>query len=210
MKITWLGQSSFLIEDKRGVKLITDPFDPTIGYDVYSGSADVVLISHHHFDHDYTKMIKGNPDILDKVGNFQLKDIPISGFASYHDEVKGAKRGLNTIYVFEMDGLRLCHLGDIGYVPSPDEIEKLGKIDVLFIPVGGNFTINGKQAAEIAKLINSHIVIPMHYKTPKLTLPLASVEEFISCMKNAEKVNNSVLTIDKELDGFNKVKIFEI
>jgi L-ascorbate metabolism protein UlaG (beta-lactamase superfamily) len=207
MEITWFGHSCFLIKDKNGRKLLTDPFESTIGYDLPNESVDVVTVSHHHFDHDYTAELPGVPNVIDKCGYFNLCDIPMSGIPSYHDTVKGAKRGENVIFVFEMDHLRLCHLGDLGHPLSGDDIDKLGKIDVLFIPVGGNYTIDGKEAAAIAKAINSHIVIPMHYKTPNLTFPLEGVEEFVTNMKNGEKIQSSTLGIEDIPESFNNVKI---
>jgi L-ascorbate metabolism protein UlaG (beta-lactamase superfamily) len=207
MEITWFGHSCFLIKDKDGRKLLTDPFDNTIGYNLPNESVDVVTVSHHHFDHDYTTELPGVPNVLDKCGYFNLCDIPISGIPSYHDTVKGAKRGENVIFVFEMDSLRLCHLGDLGHSLSADDIDKLGKIDILFIPVGGNYTINGKEASSIAKTINAHIVIPMHYKTPDLTFPLEGVEDFVTNMKDAERIQDYTLNVENVPESFNNVKI---
>lgn len=210
MEITWIGHSSFLIEDSKGIKLLTDPFDPSIGYSVYKGAADIVTISHHHFDHDYIKEIKGNPEVCDKANSFNYCGIPIDGLPTFHDKVRGSKRGENTIYVWEMDGFRLCHLGDLGHTLLPEHIDKIGKIDVLFIPVGGNFTLDSSEAANVAKAIESHIVIPMHYKTSLLSFPLDGVESFITEMKNGENINSSSLIITKELEGYNKVKLLKI
>jgi L-ascorbate metabolism protein UlaG (beta-lactamase superfamily) len=207
MEITWLGHSSFLIEDSKGIRILTDPFDGSLGYDVFKGSADLVTISHHHFDHDYTKNIPVNIPVIDKPGSFNYSDIPITGILSYHDKMKGAKRGKNIIFVFEVDGYRICHLGDLGYVLSESEIYKLGEIDVLLIPIGGNFTIDGKEAAALSKSINSHIIMPMHYKTPDLSFELDGLENFLINMKNVEKINNKKLKISGGLKEYNQVKI---
>lgn len=209
MEITWLGHSSFLIKDSRGVKIITDPFDETVGYKVYNADADLVTISHHHFDHAYLKSIKGNPEIVDEVGLFNKCDIPIEGIPSYHDDAEGAKRGENIIYVITVDNYKICHLGDLGHSLSPEDIIKIGNIDILLIPVGGNFTIDGKEAAHIAKTINAHMVIPMHYKTPYISFPLEGVEAFITNMKNGENVTSCTLKIQEPLHGRNVVKILE-
>jgi L-ascorbate metabolism protein UlaG (beta-lactamase superfamily) len=209
MEITWLGHSSFLIKDSKGRTLITDPFDNTVGYETYKESADVVTISHHHFDHDYTKEIKGNPEIIDKVGFFYACDIPIKGIPSYHDKSKGAKRGENVIYIFKMDDYSLCHLGDLGHTLTNDDINAIGNVDILFIPVGGNFTVDGDEAAELAKSINSKIIIPMHYKTPALSFPIEGVEKFLTNMKNGEKIGSKTLKIEGKLEGINKVKILD-
>lgn len=209
MEITWLGHASFLIKDSKGRKLLTDPFDKSVGYQTFHEEVDLVSISHHHFDHDYIKELKGNPEIIDKAGLFYLCDIPIEGIPSYHDNSQGSKRGENIIFTFEIDGYKICHLGDLGHELSQDYITKLGNIDILLIPVGGNYTIDGKEAANIAKLINSRIIIPMHYKTPSLAFPLDGVETFITSMKNGERINDCTLRIEGELEGRNVVKILD-
>lgn len=209
MEITWLGHASFLIKDSKGRKLLTDPFDKSVGYQTFHEEVDLVSISHHHFDHDYIKELKGNPEIIDKAGLFYLCDIPIEGIPSYHDNSQGSKRGENIIFTFEMDGYKICHLGDLGHELSQDYITKLGNIDILLIPVGGNYTIDGKEAANIAKLINSRIIIPMHYKTPSLAFPLDGVETFITSMKNGERINDCTLRIEGEIEGRNVVKILD-
>lgn len=206
MKITYLGHSSFILENSKGTKILTDPFDDTVGYTVFQGNVDIVTISHYHFDHDYTKKVRYN-HILDKTGYFNFNGTSITGIPSYHDKVKGAKRGKNIIFIIETDGYRLCHLGDLGYVLSKDEISKIGNIDVLFIPVGGNFTIDGKEAAKISAEINPHITIPMHYKTPLLSFELDGLEKFLKSTKNAEKVGSCFLNITDKLTCQNKVKI---
>lgn len=209
MEIKWLGHSSFLLTDSNGRRLLTDPFDHTVGYPLFQGDCDVVTVSHQHFDHNYTEKVKDTAKIINKVGFFQPCDIPITGIPSFHDDVEGAKRGENIIYVIEMDGYRICHLGDLGHMLTENDIEKLGKIDILLIPVGGNFTIDGKKAAELAVKIDPHIIIPMHFKTPKLSFPLDGVETFLKYMKNGEKLLGNILKIEGTISGKNLVKILE-
>lgn len=209
MEITWYGHSCFLIKDSKGRKLLTDPYDNSVGYSKPNIVVDVVTISHHHFDHNFIEGLPGTPNVVDKTGFFNVCDIPINGLPSFHDKVKGAKRGENTIYIFEMDGFRLCHLGDLGHLLSEEDIDRIGNIDVLFIPVGGNFTIDGREAAAICKSINSHIVIPMHYKTGALNFPIDGVENFITNMKNGERICGHTMSLDKKEEKFNLVKIFE-
>lgn len=206
MIITWLGHSSFLIEDSHGRKVLTDPFDKSVGYKLFEGDVDLVTVSHHHFDHDYTEKINYD-NLIDKSGFFNLSDIPVTGIPSYHDKVKGAKRGENIIFILDIDGYKVCHLGDLGYVLSPEEIQSLGHIDVLFIPIGGNYTIDGKEASQVAKAINSPIVIPMHYKTPLLSFELEGLENFLTYMKNGEKVGSNKLVIEGLLENKSIVKI---
>jgi len=210
MEISWLGHSSFLIKTANGKKILTDPFDDSVGYNLYTDNVDIVTISHQHFDHNYTEKLQGNPAVIDKTGNFTVDGINIIGLPSFHDKMKGAKRGENNIYVIEVDGYRICHLGDLGHLLSKEDIDKVGYIDVLFIPVGGNFTIDGKEAAETSKAMNSHIVIPMHYKTSMLSFPLDGVEPFLTSIKNGENIGTSPYIIEGELTEFNQVKILPI
>lgn len=209
MNITWLGHSSFLIEDSKGRKILTDPFDETVGYEVFKDNADIVTISHQHFDHNYIKNLAPETNIIDKIGFFNIGDIPIEGFPSFHDKEEGSKRGENIIFVLEVDGYRVCHLGDLGYILSKEEISKLGAIDVLFIPIGGNFTLDGTEAALLSKEIKSHFVIPMHYKTHALNFALDGLEKFLINMKNAYKTESCTLNISGDLDEYNQVKILE-
>ena len=210
MEISWLGHSSFLIKNSNGKKIITDPFDDSVGYNIYTDNVDIVTISHQHFDHNYTEKLQGNPTIINKGGTFTVDGITIIGLPSFHDKMKGAKRGENNIYIIEVDGYRICHLGDLGHLLTAEDIDKLGDIDVLLIPVGGNFTIDGKEAAETAKEINSHIVIPMHYKTSLLSFPLDGVEPFLTSMKSGETIGTSPYIIEGELKEFNLVKILSL
>jgi L-ascorbate metabolism protein UlaG (beta-lactamase superfamily) len=214
MKIKWLGHSSFLLTDSKGRKLLIDPFDSSVGYEVYEGEADIITISHHHFDHDFIKKVKGHPEIIDKVGFFMPRDINIVGLPSYHDKVKGAKRGNNVIFIIEMDGYRICHLGDLGHELSDVDLDKIGHVDVLMIPVGGNYTLDGKEASDVAKSINSHIVLPMHYKTSFTKLPIEGVEDFIINMGNGERMNSSTLDLkDKHIEKLeenNLVKLLDV
>lgn len=207
LEITWLGHSSFLIKDSTGRLILTDPFDDKLGYETYKDRADFVTISHSHFDHSYTNEIKGNPSIINTVGVHSFPNLNIIGLPSYHDKQLGVIRGKNTIFIIEVDGYRICHLGDLGYILNQEEIDALGDIDILLIPVGGNFTINGAEAKKVCEKINSSVVIPMHYKTQVLTFPLEGAEPFISAMKNGERIQSNKICFDKKPTGTNEVKI---
>ena len=207
MEITWLGHSCFLLQDSKGRKLLTDPFDTNLGYEVYKGSPDIVTISHKHFDHNYTKELRGNYKIIDKIGMFNICDIPIQGTPSYHDKDKGAKRGDNIIFTFKMDDYLICHLGDLGHTLSEAAIDAIGSVDILFIPVGGNYTLDGKEASEVTKKINPKIVIPMHYKTSLVSFPIDGLEPFLKHMKNASKIGSNTLEINDEIKESMSVKI---
>lgn len=209
MDITWLGHSSFLIEDSSGRKILTDPFDETVGYDVFRGKPDLVTISHYHFDHGYVELLPKEALRVDSPGTYDFEGIKVTGIPSFHDKSKGSKRGRNTIFIIEADGYRICHLGDLGYVLSEPEIKSLGRIDVLMIPTGGVFTIDGAEAAKLSKAIGSHIILPMHYKTPAIDFKIAGVEGFLALMGDSEKIESNKLTLQGELKGLNQVKVLK-
>ncbi len=210
MIITWYGHSCFKINTKD-VTIITDPFDKKIGIKPYFGAADIVTVSHEHYDHNNVESLKGDPFIARTPGEFETKNIFIYGFRSFHDKKNGAEKGVNTIFLFEVEDMRLCHLGDLGERLSDKVIEKLGQVDVLMIPVGGKYTLDGKEADELIDRIEPSIILPMHYKTPSLTIDLESLDKFLSVrgIKNLAAVDH--LTIKKkELNPEeNKVVILE-
>lgn len=198
MKIKWLGHSCFKITSKNGIRILTDPFDDNVGYRLPSVEADIVTLSHGHYDHNFTDCVKGNFETVTKVGNFYVKDIPITGVHTYHDEVQGNKRGSNIVYIFEIDGMRVCHLGDLGHILSPAQIEMIGRPDVLLIPVGGIYTIGPDEAFQVVNQLKPKVIIPMHFKTPALKFNLEGAEKFLDKMKDVEKLSSQVVEIDKE------------
>ncbi len=178
MDITWYGHACFRLRDK-GATVVTDPYDQSIGYTLPKVRADIVTVSHNHADHNYASGIKGTPKVVDGPGEYEIKGVFITGIATFHDRKKGAQRGCNTVFLFEFDGLTICHLGDLGHVPTQTQVEALSDADILLIPVGGVSTIGAPQAAEVISLLEPKIVIPMHYKTKALTIKLASVNGFL-------------------------------
>ncbi|MEM4575943.1 MAG: MBL fold metallo-hydrolase [Candidatus Nezhaarchaeales archaeon] len=197
--IAWHGHACF--EIKNHVTIVVDPHDGTsIGIKPPSAKADLVLISHKHFDHANGLMFvkKNGTVVIDKPGNYEVKGVKVVGIPTYHDECRGAKRGLNTVYLFEYDEVRFCHLGDLGHVLSEDQARFLRPVDVLMIPVGGTFTIDAKQANEIMNLLSPRIAIPMHYKTPGLNLPIVGVEGFIAGKTNVERSQSNTYRVSKE------------
>ncbi len=167
MEIKYLGHSSFLLKTKDA-KLVTDPFDSSIGISFPKVEADVVTVSHHHPDHDNTKAVGGDPLIIDWPGEFEKKGIRVFGYKWYHDDKKGAERGENILYKIEAEGIVLLHCGDIGSIPSDDFLEEIGEVDIMFVPVGGFYTIDASTALQLVKKIDPSIVIPMHYNHDKL------------------------------------------
>lgn len=177
MKIRYLGHSGFLLTESTGTSIVTDPYGD-IGFDMPNVSADVVTVSHSHYDHNNIAAVKGNPVVIDKEGNYDIGGVGISAIKSFHDSEGGKRRGKNLIFKFRMDGLEICHLGDLGEECSSALIEAILPVHVLLIPVGGKYTIDAEQAKEYVDRIMPSIVIPMHYKTKGLDLDIDKVDEF--------------------------------
>ena len=199
MKIKYLGHSCFKITSSKGVRILTDPFDDNVGYKIPSVEADIVTTSHGHYDHNYVDCVEGNFEVINKIGNFYVKDISITGIHTYHDNEEGAKRGDNIVYVFEIDKMRVCHLGDLGHTLSSHQISMIGKVDFLFIPVGGNYTINSDEALEVVNQLNPCVIIPMHYKTPAIKIDIETAEDFLLKIGEVNRIQSQVLelSIDK-------------
>jgi len=189
MDINFLGHSSFKIRGKNGI-VVCDPFSSKIGFSFPKVSADIITISHHHFDHFAVDQVAGTarkdkPYVIDAPGEYELLDIAVSVHPSFHDAETGKLRGKNNITVIRIEGIAVAHLGDLGHILSDADINTLGVIDVLMIPVGGEYTIGAKQAVEIAEAIEPSIVVPMHYRTEKHSqefAKLAAVDEFLKEM----------------------------
>jgi len=188
MEVTWYGHSCFRLRE-RDATVVTDPFDKTLGYELPRVRTDIVTVSHEHPHHSYTKALKGDFKIVAGPGEYEIKSVFITGIATYpsrrrqksnQDEDNGDER--NVIFVFEFDGLTVCHLGDLAQVPTQTQVEALSNVDILMVPVGGSTSLNAAQAAEIISLIEPYIVIPMHYKTKVISLKLDGVEKFLAEM----------------------------
>ncbi len=202
MKIKWFGHSAFLITSADGIRIVTDPYKPNsfngaLGYKPIKDSADIVTISHEHDDHNYAIQIGGKPQVVRSVGTQTIKDIKIEGITTCHDCSGGRERGLNTVYVMTVDGIRICHLGDLGTMPSQAEINQIGQVDILLIPVGGVFTIDATIASEVVNALNPRVVIPMHFKTPDCGFPIAPVDNFLAQKKIVKRIESSEVEIDK-------------
>jgi L-ascorbate metabolism protein UlaG (beta-lactamase superfamily) len=169
MIITYHGHSCFKLRGKNGAA-VTDPYDDYVGFSLPSLSADVVTISHDHQDHNQAERIsgtarRGNPFVIRHLGEYEVEGISVFGIKSYHDDKGGKERGPNSIFTLLIDDVRVCHLGDLGHELTEEMVEEIGIIDVLFVPVGGTFTIDAKQAVAAARALEPGVVIPMHYKT---------------------------------------------
>jgi L-ascorbate metabolism protein UlaG (beta-lactamase superfamily) len=167
MDITWLGHSCFKLKGSH-VTVITDPYSPEIGYSLGKNTARIVTVSHQHPGHSYAQGIGGEPKVVERPGEYEIGGVLIIGIATFHDREKGEKRGKNTVYLLEIDEITICHLGDLGHVLNGEQVEEIDDVDVLLLPVGGLSTINAATAAEVVRLIEPKVVIPMHYQTPAL------------------------------------------
>lgn len=181
MKIKWLGHSCFLITSEKGTKLITDPYavGAGINYAPIKEKSDVVIVSHDHGDHNNVSAVQGQPQIVKGSSIKNVSGIEFKGIATYHDKSQGKERGDNTIFCFTVDGIALCHLGDLGHLLSQEQAASLGSVDMLFIPVGGVFTINAAEASQVCTQLRPRVIIPMHFKTPKCAYPISDVNTFL-------------------------------
>ncbi len=202
LQIRWHGHACF--ELTNDLTIVTDPHDgKSIGLPPPSVAGDIILVSHDHFDHNSVKSVeKEGAKIVADDRKRTISNVQINGFMSYHDESKGEKRGKNIIFKFNYDGITFCHLGDLGHELDEKTAEQIGDIDILFIPVGGTYTIDSKQAWNVVNMIKPKITIPMHYKLEGLSLPIASVDSFLE--KNMDKVLKVGNEIDIEKDELPK------
>ena len=193
MKIKWLGQASFMITSDTGIKILTDPYTTggNLSYGEIRESADIVTVSHEHGDHNNVAAVGGNPQVVREAATAEIKGIKFKGIPCYHDEVGGNKRGDNTIFCFEVDGVRVCHLGDLGHQLSDKQVAELGRIDILLIPVGGFYTIDAKVATEICNQLKPKVIIPMHYKNDRCGFPISGVDEFLQGKEGVSRLDAS-------------------
>ena len=186
-KIYWAGQSCFQISVSNSrdhsADIVIDPYEEKIGLKLPNLSADILLVTHNHHDHNNIKGVKGTPFIIDGPGEYEVKEVFVQGISSFHDDQGGKERGQNTIYVFEAEEMKFCHLGDLGQKQLTDEqLEKIDKVDVLMIPVGGGYTIDSPAAQKIISQIEPKVVIPMHYALPGQKDSLDEVSKFLKTM----------------------------
>lgn len=179
MKIQWLGHSCFKINE-NGLTIVTDPYNNYIGYTLEKQSADVITVSHSHKDHSAIEYITNNPKIINKMGSYDINGVKISTVHTYHDNNNGALRGDNLIFIYDFNGIRVCHMGDIGQDFNPSIIKNINNIDILLIPVGGVYTIDYNMAKKYVDGIKPKVVIPMHYKRDKLSFDLDKVDKFLN------------------------------
>lgn len=203
MKLTWLGHSSFKLEESTGTTVVTDPYHSNVGYDMPSVNADIVTMSHKHDDHNNIENVSGAPTVLNRVGAYEIGGVHILAGHTYHDDKNGALRGENIVFKYRMDGVDLCHMGDIGEECNAILVERLMPVNVLMIPVGGNYTIDARQAKEYVDRIMPDIVIPMHYKTKDCDLDIDKVNDFIALFDDENVIYPESATIEFDRADFN-------
>lgn len=200
MQINYLGHSCFKIKTKN-ITLVTDPFDEYIGFKMPKTAAEIVTISHEHKDHNSLEQIEGEPFVIRNPGEYEVGEVSIFGITSFHDDQKGEQRGKNTIYNIKIEEISICHLGDLGHKLNDRQLEEVNGVDVLFVPVGGIYTLDPKQASEVIDQIEPSIVVPMHYRTSvhsQASLSqLATLKDFLQEMGEPEIQAQEKLIINK-------------
>jgi len=191
-----LGHSCFRIKGSQAV-IITDPFPPDLGYSLGKPAANIVTVSHQHLSHSFVQGVGGEPRIVQGPGEYEISGVLIIGVATFHDDEGGQKRGKNTVYLMEVDGISVCHLGDLGHVLTSEQVEEIGDVDVLLLPVGGVSTIGAPMAAEVIRQLEPKAVVPMHYKTPEINRELEPVENFLKEMGMEQIDSRPKLSVSK-------------
>lgn len=214
MEITYIAHSCFKIKAKNHT-IIIDPYEPQqTGYKLPKLSADILLVTHDHFDHNFKDSVSDVGLLVEGPGEYEKDDTYIYGIKTYHDDKKGAERGVNTLYLIETEGFTLLHLGDLGHELERETLENIPQVDVLFIPVGGKYTINASTAAKVISSLEPSFVIPMHYQTSHATLvskDLAPLENFLDEMgsdTNGKAETHDMLKITKKSDLPNDTEVF--
>ena len=201
MEIDWFGLSCFRLRS-REASVITDPYEKSIGLKLPRPRGDIVTISHNHAGHDNADGVAGNPKVINGPGEYEISGVFITGVQTYHDKRNGKDRGKNTVYAINIEGINVCHLGDLGHVPTQTQADEIGQVDILLVPVGGGNALNASDAAEVVSLFEPMIVIPMHYRVPDLSVKLDPVEKFIKEM--GMKAPPPIESLNLKRDGLAK------
>ena len=208
MDVTWLGHGCFRLRG-RSAAVVTDPYPPSIGLKLSRLDADLVTISHEHENHNYTQAVRDAYEIRGP-GEYEVAGVSVIGVPTFHDAEKGAKHGRNTVYLIEIDDVRVCHLGDLGHKLDDAEAEAISSPDVLLVPVGGNTAINAVQAAEVVRQLEPRFVVPMHYAIPGLKLQLDSLDRFLKEMAVTASEPQPKLSVQKSSGEYDtKVVVLE-
>ncbi len=197
MEIDWFGLSCFRLRSREAT-LVADPYEKSIGLKFPRPRADIVTVSHNHSGHDYADGVSGNPKVINGPGEYEISSVFITGVQTYHDKRNGKDRGKNTCYAINIEGINICHMGDIGHIPTQAQADAIGAIDILLLPVGGGNALNASDATEVISLFEPMIVIPMHYRVPDLSIKLDPVDKFVKelGMKGPEPVESFTVKRD--------------
>ncbi len=180
MNVFWFGHSCFFLKGARGPSLLLDPFhEEEVGYPLPAVEAEIVVVSHDHEDHNNIEAVGGCPLLIKGPGHHTALGLEFLGVPSWHDDEGGRLGGENTIFCFTIDGIRVCHLGDLGHPLSPSQVAAIGPVDLLFLPVGGIYTIDARGADKVMEQLHPAVAVPMHYLTRALSFELEPVDEFL-------------------------------
>jgi len=208
LDVTWLGHGCFRLRG-RSAAVVTDPYPPAIGLKLQRLDADLVTVSHGHENHSYTQAVREAYEIRGP-GEYEVAGVSVIGIPTFHDSEKGAKHGRNTVYLFEIDDLRVCHLGDLGHKLDDVEAETVSSPDVLLVPVGGHSSINAAQAAEVVRLLEPRFVVPMHYSIPGIKVSLDPIDRFLTEMGLSSAEPQAKLSVQRSSGEYDtKVVVLE-
>lgn len=212
MKIQWHGHSCFEVSNED-VRIVIDPHDgKSIGIKPPRTTADIVLMTHSHYDHNAANVIFGNHEnFLQKEGKFDCRGISFEGFPSFHDSEMGALRGTNTIYRFELDGMTICHVGDLGDMPSDEVMSKISGVDFLFVPIGEVYTMELPKIKKFIERMKAKVTIPMHYRVGGLTISISSIDGFMELVPNdnIRYVGNVIDVMKEEMPDTHECWVFD-
>jgi len=210
--IRWHGHACFEVRDN--ITIVTDPHDgKSLGIKPPTVKGDLILVSHDHFDHNSVRTVKGqNSQVVDKPGKRVIQDMDLEGIMAFHDEVEGAKRGEDIIFKFKVGDMELVHLGDLGHIPEGETLEKLKGADIMFIPVGGVFTIDDHKAHDLIQLVRPKIAIPMHYRVGGLSLSIQPLKPFSERFdpEMIMHVGNEVELLKEDLPEETEIWVFSL
>lgn len=211
MNIKWFGHSCFLLTSESGVSVLTDPPAPETGYAVHDVECDAVTVSHSHFDHNYLAAAKGSPEVISDPGAHEVKGVTITGFPAFHDKEGGKKRGKVVMYLFEMDGIRILHAGDVCQLLTDEEAAAIGRVDVLLVPVGGTYTLDYLEARQFANSLRPSVVIPMHFKTSVCNIDIDDCGNFVATVQDCRihKLNDCEASIYVNTLGEDRVLVLD-
>jgi L-ascorbate metabolism protein UlaG (beta-lactamase superfamily) len=214
LKIKYLGHSAFVLTSDGGKKVLMDPYqsgsyDGAVGYKPITERVDVITGSHEHEDHFCLEGLPEGYEVVKTPGEHEAAGFSINGVKTYHDTSGGKERGRNIIFTVTVDGVRVCHLGDLGHSLSGGEAAAVGRVDVLLVPVGGHFTIGPREALDVIKALDPALTIPMHYKTEVLNFPIAPVEDFLSLAGDHDRADTYEVEISKDDLSSKRILVLE-